>query len=122
MSEPVYDQQDQYDKIATGLLQGEQVIAVYDAIGAGTGFIGITDRRIVLQDNSYLGKRVALTSVPYSRISAVSYVSDTSMFGRVASSSTLSVQVGSADYEIDFRGVEQARHAHDVILWYLLGG
>ena len=39
----VFDQQKQLDLIREGLQQGEQVIAVYDAIGGGTGFIGLTD-------------------------------------------------------------------------------
>lgn len=49
-------------------MPGERVVGVYDCIGAGTGFVGLTDRRLILQDNSFVGKRVALTSVPYSRV------------------------------------------------------
>ncbi|MER5670470.1 hypothetical protein [Pseudonocardia alni] len=48
MSEPVFDKRDQLDKVAAGLLEGERIIAVYDAIGAGTGFLGLTDLRAVL--------------------------------------------------------------------------
>jgi hypothetical protein len=29
------------------------VIAVYDCTGAGTGFVGLTDRRLVPQDNAF---------------------------------------------------------------------
>jgi hypothetical protein len=58
----VFDQQRQLDLIREGLQQGEQVIAVYDAVGAGTGFIGLTDRRAIIQDNSWFGKQVALAS------------------------------------------------------------
>jgi hypothetical protein len=32
-----FDKQEQYDKVAAGRLPGEQIVAVYDAIGAGTG-------------------------------------------------------------------------------------
>ena len=76
-----FDKQDQVDKIQAGLLPGESIIAVYDSKGGGTGFIGLTNRRVVLQDNGFVGKRVALTSVPYSKINAVSFVSDKSMLG-----------------------------------------
>ena len=55
MTTPAFDKQDQFDKIQSGLMPGEQIIAVYDAIGAGTGFIGVTDRRVILQDNSFVG-------------------------------------------------------------------
>lgn len=54
---------------------GEQVLFVYDAIGAGAGFIGVTDRRVVIQDNSFVGNKTALTSVPYARVNAVPFVS-----------------------------------------------
>lgn len=120
MSEPVFDKRDQLDKIASGLLQGEQIIAVYDAIGAGTGFLGLTDLRLVLQDNSFVGKKTALTSIPYSRVGAVSFVSDRAVLGRFASSSQIAVTVGAQTYEVAFRGDDKARHAHDVILWHLL--
>lgn len=124
MADPIYDKRDQYDKIAGALLAqaGEEVIAVYDAIGTGTGFIGLTNRRVIFQDNSFVGKRVALTSVPYNRIHSVSYVADKSMFGKFASSATISISVSGEQHEITFRGDDKAKHAHDVIVWYMLAG
>ncbi len=114
-----FDKQDQLDKIQEGALPGETIIAVYDGKGQGTGFIGLTDRRVVLQDNSFVGKRVALTSVLYSKITAVAFVSDKSMLGKFASSSSIAVTAGSQTYEIELRGVEKAKHAHDVILGHM---
>lgn len=114
-----FDKQDQLDKIQAGLLPGETIIAVYDGKGGGTGFIGLTNRRVVLQDNSFVGKRVALTSVPYSKINAVSFLSDKSMLGRFASSSSIAISVGATAYQIEFRCEEKAKHAHDVILGFL---
>jgi hypothetical protein len=120
MTMPLFDKQDQLDKIGSGLLQGEQIIAVYDAIGAGTGFIGITNLRVVLQDNSFVGKKVALTSIPYDRVNAVSFVSNKSMLGKFASTGSIAVSAGGQTYEVDFRGDEKAKHAHDVILWHMI--
>ncbi len=120
MTMPVFDKQDQYDKISAGLLQGEQIIAVYDAIGAGTGFIGITNLRVVLQDNSFVGKKIALTSIPYNRVNAVSFVSNKSMLGKFASTGSIAVSAGGQNYEVDFRGDEKARYAHDAILWHMV--
>ena len=118
--QPVYDKQDQFDKVVSGLLPGEHVLCVYDAIGVGTGFIGVTNLRVVLQDNSFVGKKVALTSLPYSRIGSVSFLSNKSMLGKFASTSSIAVTVGAAVHEIDFRGDEKARHCHDAILWHML--
>lgn len=120
MTQPTFDRQEQYDKIAAGLLQGEHIIAVYDAKGAGTGFIGVTNMRVVLQDNSFVGKKVALTSLPYGRISSVSFVSDKSMLGKFASSSSIAVTVGAHSHEVEFRGEDKAKHCHDAILWHML--
>lgn len=120
MTTPAFDRQEQLDKIVAGLLSGEHIIAVYDAIGVGTGFIGITNLRIVLQDNSFVGKKVALTSVPYNRINAVSFVSNKSFLGRFASTGSIAVSAGHQNYEVDFRGDDKARHAHDTILWHML--
>jgi hypothetical protein len=120
--EPVYDRQEQLETVRSGLLDGENVLAVYDGKGGGTGFIGLTDRRVILQDNSFVGKRTALTSVPYSRIAAVSFVSDKSMFGKLASSGSIAIAVAAHTYEMEFRGVDKAKHCHDVILFFITSG
>jgi hypothetical protein len=113
-----YDKREQFDQISSGLLPGETIIAVYDAVGVGTGFIGLTDRRVILQDRSFVGKRVAITSIPYSKVTAVSVVSNKSWAGSFFSSGTIAVHCGTQNYEIDVRGVEKTQHIHNVILHY----
>ena len=115
-TQPVFDKPDQFEKIRSGLLQGETIFVVYDAIGVGTGFIGLTDRRVVIQDNSFVGKKMALTSIPYSRINAVSFVSDKSVFGKFASTSEIAFSAGGKTYEVSFRGDGKAKHVHDLVL------
>jgi PH (Pleckstrin Homology) domain-containing protein len=117
---PQYDKPDQFERIKQGLLEGETIIAVYDCIGAGTGFVGLTDRRVILQDNSFVGKKVALTSVPYSRVQAVSFVSNKSMLGKWSSTSEVAILVGGKEHECEFRGHEKAQAIHDVILKHIV--
>ncbi len=62
---------------------------------------------------------MALTSLPYSRVSSVSFVSDRSMLGRFASSSSIAITVESTVHEVEFRGEQKARHCHDAILWHM---
>jgi hypothetical protein len=62
---------------------------VYDCTGAGTGFMGVTTKRHVFGDNSFVGKRVAVT------------VS------------------GAKTHEATFRGEDKAAHIHNVILHHL---
>ena len=103
-------------------MESETLFAVYDGKGMGTGFIGLTDRRAIIQDNSFVGGKSALFSLPYKKIQSVSYLADKSMFGKFATSSTVAIQVGGSTYEVEFRGGVKARHAHDVILHYVIHG
>jgi hypothetical protein len=121
VSKPVYDRRDQFQQIQGALLPGEEIIAVYDAIGTGTGFIGLTTRRVIVQDRSFVGKKVAITSVPYSKITSVSVVSNKSWAGNFFSTGSIAVNVGTHTYEVDFRGADKAHHVHNVILHYISG-
>ena len=118
MSEAIYDSKGQLQQIESGLLDGEQIIAVYDAVGAGTGFIGLTTRRVIIQDKSFVGKRFAITSIPYSKVSSVSVVSNKSWAGQFFSTGTIAISVGTHTYEVEFRGSEKTQHVHNVILHY----
>jgi len=119
MSNVVYDRREQFQQIQSGLLEGEQIIAVYDAIGTGTGFIGLTNRRVIIQDKSFVGKKIAITSIPYSKITSVSVVSNKSWGGSFFSTGAIAIHVGSHTYEVEFRGSEKAHHVHNVILHYI---
>src|SRR5436305_5526480 len=68
---PVFDRQEQLERVQAGLLDGEHTFAVYDLKGGGAGFIGITSRRLIVYDRMYLIDRQAMVSIPYSRIVTV---------------------------------------------------
>jgi hypothetical protein len=116
---PVHDKAEQLQQIQSGLLEGEEIIAVYDAVGVGTGFIGLTDRRVIIQDKSFAGKRVAITSIPYSKVTSVSVVSNKSWAGSFFSTGAIAIHVGTHSYEVEFRGSQKTHHVHNVILHYL---
>ena len=118
-SEPVFDKKEQFEQIRSGLMDGEKIYAVYDATGAGTGFIAATDRRVVVQDKSFAGKKVALVSLPYSRINSVAVTSNKSLMGGFFSSSSIAVSSGNALHEVEFRGQDKAHHMHNLILWHI---
>lgn len=119
VDEVVYDRKEQLKQISSGLLQGERIIAVYDAVGIGTGFIGLTDRRVIVQDKSFVGKKVALTSIPYQKITSISVVSNKSWAGSFFSTGSIAINVGTHVYEVDFRGDHKSHHVHNVILHYI---
>lgn len=119
MTEPIFDKRDQLEQVERGLLEGEQVLAVYDCTGTGTGFLAVTTHRVVLQDKSFVGKQAALTSIPYRQIRSVSVVSDKSFAGGFFSSSSLAINTGDTIHQADFRTDDKALHAHNVLLWYM---
>lgn len=119
MTKPVYDRKEQFRQIQSALLPGEEIIAVYDAIGAGTGFIGLTTKRAIIQDKSFVGKKIAITSIPYSKITSVSVVSNRSWAGDFFSTGSIAINVGTHTYEVDFRRTDKAHHVHNVILHYI---
>jgi hypothetical protein len=120
LTEVIHDKWEQLEQIRAGLLQGEIVYAVYDCIGVGTGFVGITNMRVILQDKSFVGNKLAVVSVPYKNIRSVSMLSNKSMMGRFASTSSIGIDTGGSIKEADFRGDDKAKHAHDLILWNML--
>ena len=114
-----HDRSGQLKQIESGLIPGEQIIAVYDAVGTGTGFIGLTDRRVIIQDRSFAGKKYAITSVPYSKITSVSVVSNKSWAGSYFSTGSIAIHVGHQTYEVEFRGSDKSHHVHNVILQHI---
>ncbi len=120
--EVIFDKQDQLDKIWDWVILGETLYAVYDCKGAGTGFVGITDRRIIFYDKRFLGKKKAMVTVPHSQIAAISSEDKSNLLtGRgFFSSSTIGVHTtGNAYYEFEFRGADKAHEAYQFIMPHL---
>ena len=69
--EVMFDTREQLKMIQEGLLPEETVYAVFDMKGGGTGFIGITDKRVMIQDDAFIRKESAIVSIPYDRIHAL---------------------------------------------------
>jgi hypothetical protein len=65
MDDVVFDKRDQLEKIEAALLPGEEIKAVFDLKGGGTGFLEITAKRVIFQDNNFLRRMKALVSIPY---------------------------------------------------------
>jgi len=119
--EVIFDRQDQLEKIEAGLLPGEQIEAVFDVKGGGTGFVGITSKRIIFQDNAWVVKSTAVVSIPYSRIHTVAAEDSVSLLmgrGFFSSSRIITTSAGSRVFE--FRGADKAHIAHDLILRHII--
>lgn len=71
MPDIYHDKREQLSKIQAALLPGESIEAVFDMKGGGTGFIGITSRRIIIYDKAFMRKMKAIVSIPYSKITSI---------------------------------------------------
>ena len=119
----VVDKRDQLEKIEDFCQEDELIRAVLDLKGAGTGFVGITDKRIIFYDKSLVTERKAMISIPYSRISAVGSEDDRGFLirsGRFVTTRLTISGLGFDDRKFEFRGGEKAHRAHQIIMEYLI--
>ena len=119
---PYADKKEQLQKIESGLLQNERVYAVFDMIGGGTGFLGITNKRVIIYDKAFVRKMKAIVSIPYSRIYSVAAEDESGLLtGRgFFSSSKLVIRSASGEHEFEFRGADKAHKAHDLVLSFIV--
>lgn len=122
MTQAMYDRKDQFDKIQQSLLPEEVAEAVFDMKGGGTGFLGITNKRVIVYDKAFLRKMKAVVSIPYSRVTSVATEDEAGLFtGRgFFGSSKMVLTTSSGTYEFEFRGADKAHAAHDLILRHIV--
>jgi len=102
----IVDKKEQLEKIEDYCLPHETLRAVFDMKGGGTGFIGITDKRVIFYDKAFTHKKKAMVTIPYNRIHAVSSEDDS---GRLLkhgffASSILTLHAGDDSFAFEFRG------------------
>lgn len=111
-----YDNKSQLARIQVGLIPGERLYAVYDMKGAGSGFVGITDRRLIVQDEGRVRKVRSLISIPYSRVTMVASKDEG---GVIWKSSELTVYAGGQEFEFEFRSGDKAERAYTYIIQHV---
>jgi hypothetical protein len=122
MAEAIYDRQDQLQKVAEACLPDEGIEAVFDMKGGGTGFVGITTKRVIVYDKEFLRKNKAVVSIPYSRITSIATDDESGLFtGRgFFGSSKVTITFSGGSYEFEFRGADKAHIAHNLILSHMV--
>jgi hypothetical protein len=117
------DKKDQLEKIEGVCLPDEIIRAVFDMKGAGTGFLGLTNKRLIFYDKAFLKKKKAIVSIPYSRIAAVASEDNKGFIIKSGFlvSDTLTIEpIGLEPRTFEFRGGDKAHIAHNIIMEYLL--
>jgi len=119
----IVDKKEQLEKIEGICLPEEIIRAVFDVKGAGTGFLGITDKRIIFYDKAFLKSKKALVSVPYSRIASIASEDNKGFLIKKGFfvTDTLTINLlGMEEKTFEFRGGDKAHKAHNIIMEYLL--
>lgn len=119
----IVDKKDQLEKIESVCLPDEIIRAVFDLKGRGTGFIGITDKRIIYYDKAFMKAKKALVSIPYDRIASVASQDNKGFIIKKGFlvTDTLTIQpMGLGPKTFEFRGGDKAHIAHNIIMEHLL--
>lgn len=122
MSDVYHDKKEQLAKIRAALVPGEEVEAVFDMKGGGTGFLGVTTKRVIIYDKAFARKNRSVVSIPYSKITSLAADDESGLLtGRgFMASSNVTLRAGTEEYEFEFRGADKAHYAHELILRRIL--
>lgn len=116
MADVRYDNKGQLDRVVAYLIPGETLHAVFDCKGGGTGFVGITDQRIIFYDQAFLRNKKAMVSIPYNRIIGVASEDE----GVIFKTSTITLITSAGNYTFEFRGADKAHWAYSFIMNQIL--
>ena len=119
----IVDKKDQLEKIEGLCLEDEIIRAVFDLKGRGTGFIGITNKRVIYYDKEFLRGKKALVSIPISQIAAVASEDNKGFLiksGFLVSDTLTISSMGLEPKTFEFRGGDKAHQAHNSLMEYLL--
>ncbi len=113
-----YDNRKQMEQLLPYIRPHETLLAVFDMRGGGTGFLGITSKRLIVYDKAFFGKRTAMVTIPFNKVSRIASEDDAGgMFSlNTFRSSKLVVWAGSESYEFEFRGIDKAHRAYELMV------
>lgn len=112
-----FDDRNQFERIQTMVSPPEILYAVLDEKGRGSGFVGITDRRLIFMDQGMIRKNKTIVSLPFSKVTAVASEDNG---GIIFGNSKLIVVAGDRTWDFEFRTKEKAHRAYQLIMWNLL--
>jgi hypothetical protein len=111
-----FDKKDQLERINAYLLKNETLFAVYDCRGAGTGFVGITDRRVIFYDQGVFSKKKSMISIPFHQVIGVASADEGILF----KSSEITLITAAGKFSFEFTGSEKAHWVYSHILGQIL--
>jgi hypothetical protein len=116
MSVPIYDVENQLKRIQSYLIPNENLYAVFDCKGGGTGFVGITDRRVIFYDQGVFAKKKSMISIPYNQIIGIASIDE----GLIFQTSEITLITAAGKFAFEFRGGDKAHKAYAYIMTQLM--
>lgn len=113
---PAYDNKSQFERVSAYLIPGETLHAVYDCKGAGTGFVGVTDQRLIFYDQGVLLKKKAMVSIPYHQVIGVASADQ----GMIFQTSEITLLTAAGRFEFEFRGADKAHWVYGFVMNQIL--
>lgn len=100
----IFDKQDQLNRINEYVIPGETLYAVYDCKGGGTGFVGITDQRVIFYDQAFFRKKKSMISIAYNRVIGIASADE----GTFLKTSEITLITAAGNFSFEFRGADKA--------------
>jgi hypothetical protein len=107
----IFDKQDQLNRINEYVIPGETLYAVYDCKGGGTGFVGITDQRVIFYDQAFFRKKKSMISIAYNRVIGIASADE----GTFLKTSEITLITAAGNFSFEFRGADKAHWAYEFI-------
>ena len=117
MSQVQYDNKKQYERINAYIISGETLHAVFDCKGTGTGFVGITDQRVIFYDQGVLLKKKVMISIPYHQMIGVASSDEGGVVFKI---SEMTLITAAGRFSFEFRGADKAHWAYKFIMNQIL--
>jgi hypothetical protein len=112
----IFDKSDQLKRVRQYLIPGESLYAVFDCKGGGTGFVGITDQRVIFYDQAFFRKKKSMISIPYNRVIGISSADE----GTFLKTSEITLITSAGQFSFEFRGAAKAHDAYRYIMNQIL--
>jgi hypothetical protein len=99
------------------LYDGEMVHRLYRGHRGGIDLLAVTSQRIIMMERTAWDGHLALTSVPFSRVTAVSLLAQGDL--DIDQATTVGLRVTSLSFLLHCADADEAREAYDLINWPL---
>lgn len=113
LSQSIYDNKSQHERIVLYMLPGEILQAVYDCKGAGTSFVGLSDRRLIFYDQGMLIRKKTMVSIPYQRVIGIACADDESS---ILGTTEIVVLTAAGNFTFEFRHINRAQWVYQYVM------